>query len=290
MKEHAVEELPLPGCFRYEIIPLEGIEEGVWEWVYEGERSPTLTITASPARGMGPTVELVRRLREGGYAGRALVPHLSARLIRDERHLEEIVARLKEAEVEEVFVVGGDAKEPAGKFRDALGLLEALKELGSPFERVGIAGYPEGHPFIEEKALMEALIEKSAHASYVVSQVCFDAGRVVKWVGRIRGLGVRLPVVVGVAAPIEAMRLARIATRIGVGESARFLRKQRGWLLRLLLPGKKAGLSYDASGFLEALVREGGGEGVSGIHLYTFNDLKSSVGWVRRQGAARGGF
>ena len=48
--------------------------------------------------------------------GYAVVPHLSARLIRDAAHLEEVLARLQAAGVRELFVPAGDAPEPAGEF------------------------------------------------------------------------------------------------------------------------------------------------------------------------------
>lgn len=272
---------------RYEIIPLSGIEEEVHRWAgKEAGKGATLTITASPTRGIEPTISLLERLHDGGYPGGLLVPHLSARLIESKEHLREVVGRLKGCGVEEVFVVGGDAREPVGEFHEALGLLEALEELGRPFERVGIAGYPEGHPSIGEEALLEALIKKAFYASYVVSQICFDASTIVGWIERIRGLGVSLPVVVGVAGPVDPAKLARIAARIGIGESARFLRKQRGWLLRLLMPST---FSYDPDALLEELGRrleeKKSGEGedydvVGGLHIYTFNDLGKAVGWV----------
>jgi len=293
---------------RYEVIPLAGTEEAVERWLIsrraEEQKKTTITITASPTRGIEPTIALTERLgakarRRGGEpSSLCVVPHLSARLIEDEHHLEEIVARLKEAGVEEVFVIGGDAKEPRGRFHDALGLLEALEELGRPFERVGIAGYPEGHPSIERAELERALRKKALYASYVVSQLCFEAKKVLLWARRVRELGVGLPVVVGVAAPIDPKRLAGIAAKIGIGDSARFLRKQRAKsLLRLLSPGRRRSalsLVYEPGGFLEELVEEGSREGllassgvteegggmISGLHLYTFNDLQRTLEWV----------
>ncbi len=51
----------------------------------------------------------------------------------------------------DVFVVAGDAEEPRGSFHGAIDLLEALDELGRPFPEVGITGYPESHPFIDDE-------------------------------------------------------------------------------------------------------------------------------------------
>jgi len=54
-------------------------------------RELTITVTASPTKGLKPTLALTERLTAHGYAA---VPHLSAPLVRDGAHLAEIVARL----------------------------------------------------------------------------------------------------------------------------------------------------------------------------------------------------
>ena len=59
---------------RYEVIPLAGVEEKVLEHV---PHDVTITVTASPVKGIEPTLELSTRLAEDGYP---VVPHLSARL------------------------------------------------------------------------------------------------------------------------------------------------------------------------------------------------------------------
>src|ERR1700694_3423607 len=66
---------------RYEVLPTEDVEERVVAGV---PREVTVTITASPRRGIEATIGLAERLAGHGFA---VVPHLSARLIRDESHL-----------------------------------------------------------------------------------------------------------------------------------------------------------------------------------------------------------
>jgi ferritin-like metal-binding protein YciE len=104
-----------------------------------------LTVPPTEAKGLGPTLDLAERLARHGYT---TAPHLAARLVRDDAHLTDIVAQLREAGVQSVFVIGGDAAEPAGTFPDALRLLQRLDEIGHPFSTVGIGGYPEGHGHI----------------------------------------------------------------------------------------------------------------------------------------------
>ena len=90
----------------------------------------TLTVTASPVKGLEPTIELTERLTARGYR---VVPHLAARSVAGDAQLAQIVGRLQACGVDDVFVPGGDATHPAGPFDGALPLLERLTEMGRPF-------------------------------------------------------------------------------------------------------------------------------------------------------------
>jgi methylenetetrahydrofolate reductase (NADPH) len=125
---------------RYEVIPLAGVEDQVLEHV---PREVTLTVTASPMKGLDNTLELVGKLAAHGYS---VVPHFSARLVVDRSHLAELIARMAAMGVRDVFVVAGDADQPAGSYEGATALLDAMHEVGHPFEQIGITGYPESHP------------------------------------------------------------------------------------------------------------------------------------------------
>src|SRR5467141_2093106 len=107
---------------RYEVLPTEDVEERVLATV---PREVTMTVTASPRRGIGATIALAGRLAGHGYS---VVPHLSARLIKDESHLREVLATLAAIGVKDVFVIAGDAREPAGSFPDSVSLLEAMRD------------------------------------------------------------------------------------------------------------------------------------------------------------------
>ena len=130
------------------------------------------------------------------------------------------------------FVIGGDAKD-RGELHDGLALLRAMEELGNPFTSIGVAGYPEGHPAIPETRLIDALLAKQKHATHVTTQMTFDGDAISSWIGRIRDAGVTLPVHVGVPGAVRVRRLVRIAARIGVGGSLRYLRKNQQ-LIQLL--------------------------------------------------------
>lgn len=73
-------------------------------------------------------------------------------------------------------------------------------------------------------------------ATYVVSQMCFDAQAVLAWAGRAYRARVSLPLQVGIPAVVARRKLVRVAERIGVGGSVRFLGKHQHGLVRLLVP------------------------------------------------------
>ena len=257
---------------RYEILPLDGVEDAVARHVPSEVK---LTITASPSKGLEATVRLAERLRGRRYA---VVPHLSARLMRDRAHLEEVMARLGAAGVGEVFVIAGDAKTPAGDFAGAAGLLAAMGELRARFAEIGISGYPESHHIISDETTIEAMFQKEPMATYIVSQICFDADVIATWVRRVRDRGTQLPIWIGVPGAIDNRRLLRISLKVGLGESARFLRAHRGWVGRLLRPRVFTPTKLlDRLGptFADPAAR------IGGIHVYTFNELERTERWRR---------
>src|SRR2546430_6949045 len=104
---------------------------------------------------MPRTIHLAVALAKLGYHA---VPHLSARLIHDRVELGQILVALKDAGIKNVFVVAGDAREPAGLFPGALPLLAALppghglteNRVTAPPRR-----HPVNHPGIENQAMRD---------------------------------------------------------------------------------------------------------------------------------------
>jgi methylenetetrahydrofolate reductase (NADPH) len=192
--------------------------------------------------------------------------------------------RLEAAAIDDVFVVGGDGARPLGGFGDAESLLRAMHLLAGRGwarlpSRLGIAAYPEGHPLVDDRQLHTALHAKRALATYVVTQMCFDPETITSYVAGLRRDGIRLPVYAGVPGRVDRRRLVRIAGRIGVGDSARFLRKHRLTLLRVLLPR-----AFDPGrlvrGLSEGLARPE--IGLTGLHLYTLGGVATTETWRRR--------
>ena len=257
---------------RYEVLPTGSIEDKVLEHV---PVQTTVTVTASPAKGVEATLALAERLAGHGYTA---VPHLAARMVSGRTELAEIAARMTAAGVNTVFVPGGDQDPPAGDYTCALDLLEDLTALGRPFAEVGIAGYPESHPTISDDLTVQAMWDKRRHATHIVSNLNFDPGSIKTWLDRMRARGITLPLLLGIPGPIDRTKLLTMATKIGVGDSTRFLAKHKGTFARLAAPG-----GFTGERFLEqcAPVLARPGSLVTGLHVYTFNQVAETEAWRR---------
>ena len=257
---------------RYEILPMAGIVDGVLAHVPADVR---LTVTASPRRGLGATLAVTEELRRHGYA---VVPHISARLIRSIEHLDEVLGRLAAADVREIFVIAGDAQEPEGDYGGAAALLTAMGERRAQFDGIGISGYPESHHLISDEVTIGAMFAKEPMATHIVSQICFDADVIATWVARVRARGTMLPIWIGVPGNVDQQRLLRISLKVGLGESVRFLRSHREWLRSLAFRRR-----YTPNRLIEALTPLVADPElqVPGFHIYTFNEVEATERWRR---------
>lgn len=183
-----------------EIIPLKGAEAKI-SGLTPGA---TVTITCSPKFGLARTLEHVELVAQRGYR---VVPHLAARQVVDQQELKAFADRVAEFGVTDLYVIGGDASEPAGDYSCAADLLADLATLEHSFSRIGVACYPEGHPKIANPELVDALLEKQRYATYMVSQLCFDGHVIIRWLETIRATGVTLPLRVGLAGPVSTRKL-----------------------------------------------------------------------------------
>lgn len=255
----------------YELIPLKSAMDEV-ATLPEGAR---VSVTASPAKGPEATIELCERLAGLGFVP---VPHLSARMTRDRAHLVDQLERLRAAGIDGAFIVGGDAKEP-GEFPDGLSMLRAMAETGLAPREIGIPCYPQGHAFIADGPLAEALRAKAPFAAYMTTQLCFDPGAIAAFVAARRAEGFDLPVHVGIPGVAEPHRLLAITARIGVADTQRFLTKNMRFVARML----RSGGFYRPDGLLEGLAPAiaDPAMGFADVHLYTFNATHRTEAWRR---------
>jgi methylenetetrahydrofolate reductase (NADPH) len=173
------------------------------------------------------------------------IPHIPARFVIDEADLAARISDFaKLAGVTSVLVLGGGAPTPIGKFDSAIQLLETGVFEANGITTIGIAGHPEGNPDITkihgEAVLLSALLEKQAWIKskglqgFIATQFLFDAGPLAFWARQLREAGIDLPIRVGVPGPASIKTLVKYAAMCGVGNSARFIRKQALNITKLL--------------------------------------------------------
>jgi methylenetetrahydrofolate reductase (NADPH) len=272
---NAREEQGLLSEPRFELMPFESMEGQLGHLPDHA----TVSITASPSLGLEATVDWAERAAERGYS---VVPHIAARYVRDRAHLETIGERLQAVGVSDIFVPGGDREEPVGEFGSAYELLVALEDIGLEFDGVGITGYPEGHEFLSQETLANAMDRKAPHATYITTQLCYDPEAIVTWIETIRGRGIDLPVEVGIPGVLKYSRLLDISQKVGVGDSVHFLRKTSGILgfVRQFVGSRG---KYTPDDLVAGLAPHADDPeyGIRGLHIYTFNQAADAETWRR---------
>jgi methylenetetrahydrofolate reductase (NADPH) len=233
-------------------------------------------VSAPPAVSHHDIVSAAVALRRRGFEP---VPHVAARSLVGFTQLNDLLARVAgEAGVRRALVIGGDLDPPSGPFHASfdvlsLGLFEKYN-----FCRMGLAGYPEGHPRIAQPALdlafaaKLALLRQAGIEAHVVTQFVFDAGPVQAWLRALQSHEPSLPVRIGLAGPAGIATLARYAVRCGIGHSINALVRHGTSIARLVT---EAGP--------EPVLRELAVADVppSGIHLFSFGGLPRTARWLR---------
>lgn len=228
--------------------------------------------------GFGVTIDLARGLIAKGHQ---VTPHLPVRSISGPAHLTDLLQSLQEADIRDVFVVAGNTHKAVGPYTGAIDVLEAVRAAGFT---VGVAAHPEGHPYLNQDEAIDLLRRKQRFASYLVTQTCFDHAALRDWFKIVRARGVELPAYVGVAGVVQRTELLRMAAWMGVGKSIAFVRKQRKLATHMMGPG-----CYDPSSLMDCAVDAAvAGQGILGIHLNTFNQVRSTrVWWESAQQTSR---
>ena len=218
--------------------------------------------------------------------GLVAVPHVPARFVKDRNDLETRVASLAAEGVTNMLVLGGGAPEPIGQYDAAIQLFETGVFQKNGITHVGIAGHPEGNPDITkvhgDAVLLKALKEKQAYLKanglqgFIATQFLFEAEPVADWARALRGAGIDLPIHVGIPGPATIKTLVKYAAMCGVGNSARFIRKQALNLTKLLTVNTPDEFVADLAQ-LHATRPE---LGIAGPHLYPFGGFDKLFDWL----------
>ena len=256
----------------FEVIPLKSLDAAIGA-LPAGSR---VSVTASPVKGQDATCEITERLLEAGHEA---IPHVSARLVTDRARVSELAGWFRSAGLSTMFLVGGDVESP-GAYSEASTFLRDLLECDHGLSTIGVTAYPHGHPLIEEGVLHEALHTKQALLAeagvkgYCSTQMCFDPDRIEDWLRAERAAGLELPVHLGISGVVDRAKLLTMGARLGVGPSLRYLRKNRAAITKLMTSP-----NYDPDHVLTALSPSLDDLGVTGLHVFTFNQVAATVGW-----------
>jgi methylenetetrahydrofolate reductase (NADPH) len=157
--------------------------------------------------------------------------------------------------------------------------------------RIGIAGHPEGNPDITKKhgeeALLNALTEKFSWLKaegiegFIATQFLFEAGPLALWAKSLRDAGINLPIHVGVPGPATIKTLVKYAAMCGVGNSARFIRKQALNITKLLTVSEPTEFVQQ----LAILHFDKPELNISAPHLYPFGGFDKLFAWLASQKA-----
>jgi len=247
----------------------------------------TVSIGWLPADGDDDRVAAAVAIRDAG-----MVPlvHLAARRIASEGAIDGLLTRLQdEAGVTDLFVIGGDIRNPVGPYASALELLSRTLRGRPGIRRIGFGAYPEPHPVIPRELLDSQLDTKIAVAidaglaPFVTTQFCFSADPILGWLEAFRQRWPDIPVRIGLTGPAGVRTLLRYARLCGVGASSRALIGNGASIARLLT---EAG----SDPIIRAIAEQGAIDrfGPIDLHLFSFGGLDRTARWL--SAVARGSF
>jgi methylenetetrahydrofolate reductase (NADPH) len=262
---------------RYEVIPLKNLENQL-EHIPAGA---SVSVTCSFAKGQQTTLDLTQRIIGLGHVS---VPHFSARLTKDEQAVKDLASFCRDNGISEVFLVAGDAPEPVGKYDGVVAFLKDFLATDHGLTKIGVTAYPDGHALIPKQVVHEALHAKQALLAeagipgFASTQMHFDTKQWIQWLRDERAAGFTLPVHIGAPGVIDRMKLISLSTKLDIGSSVRFLKKNTGAIGRLLRPG-----GYNPVKFLSPLAKVADELNIEGIHMFTFNNIADTAAWQRQQ-------
>jgi len=239
-----------------------------------------IPIAYLPTETNAARIAAAARVRQLGFIP---IPHISARRFTSAHELETFLDALhQQAAIDHAFIVAGDVAKPLGPFPDALSVINSGLLAKYGVRRVGISGYPEGHPDIDSDRLWRAYLEKQAalgdqgHDFAVVTQFTFDADPVLAWLAQMRKAGLTALVRIGVPGPASPKTLLRYAALCGVGVSTKVMTKYGLNLTKLLKPTGPDALVTDLAQSLDPAIH-----GPCRLHFFPFGGVAQTARWVR---------
>ncbi|WP_299304392.1 methylenetetrahydrofolate reductase [uncultured Litoreibacter sp.] len=251
----------------------------------EGTRVYIAHIEGTPIEDM---VATAARLAKDGYN---VMPHFPARIIKDKATLADWIARYQgEADVKQALLLAGGVSEPHGAFDSSMQLLDTGLFDKAGFERLHVAGHPEGNRDIDPDGSMknvdealawkQAFNERTDAQMALATQFAFEAGPIIEWANGIKANGIDLPVHIGIAGPAKLQTLIKFAIACGVGPSLKVLQKRAMDVTKLLLP-------YEPTEVLTELAAHKAANpdfNIESVHFFPLGGIKTNANWAIEHG------
>lgn len=253
----------------------------------EGTRVYIAHIEGTPIEDM---VATAKRLNNDGFR---VMPHFPARIIKDEATLGDWIARYQgEADVKQALMLAGGVEKPHGDFHSSMQLLETGLFDKAGFERLHVAGHPEGNKDIDPDGSMknvdEALqwkqkfSERTDAKMALATQFAFDAKPIIDWANGVKAAGVDLPIHIGIAGPAKLQTLIKFAIACGVGPSLKVLQKRAMDVSKLLLP-------YEPNDVISELAAHKAANpdfNITNVHFFPLGGIKTNANWAIANGGS----
>ena len=190
------------------------------------------------------------------------------------------------ADVKQALLLAGGVEKPHGDFHSSMQLMETGLFDQTGFERLHVAGHPEGNRDIDTDGSMTnvsaALKWKNDFQTRtdaklaIATQFAFDAKPIINWVDVLASEGITLPVHIGIAGPAKLQTLIKFAIACGVGPSLKVLQKRAMDVTKLLLP-------YEPSEVITALAEHKAKNpefNISNVHFFPLGGIKTNANWA----------
>ena len=250
-----------------------------------GTRVYVAHIEGTPIEDM---VATAKRLAAEGYN---VMPHFPARIIKDQPMLEDWIARYQgEANVTQALLLAGGVDAPHGQYHSSLQLLESGLFDKAGFNRLHVAGHPEGNKDIDpdgtsvnvDAALSwkQLFSERTDAKMALATQFAFEAGPIIDWANAVKAVGVDIPIHIGIAGPAKLQTLIKFAIACGVGPSLKVLQKRAMDVTKLMLP-------YEPTQVISKLAAhkaENPDFNISHVHFFPLGGIKTNANWAIRNG------
>jgi methylenetetrahydrofolate reductase (NADPH) len=234
-------------------------------------------------------VATAKRLNADGYK---VMPHFPARIIKDKATLADWIARYQgEADVKQALLLAGGVATPHGDFSDSMQLMETGLFDAAGFERLHVAGHPEGNRDIDASgtANVDAALKwkndfqtRTDAKMAIATQFAFEAKPIIDWANSLAEAGITLPVHIGIAGPAKLQTLIKFAIACGVGPSLKVLQKRAMDVTKLLLP-------YEPTEVIRDLALHKAAHpdfNISHVHFFPLGGIKTNANWAIDNGGS----